>query len=550
MTDDPKSSETSDDGAPFGSVLGRHEAAALGILIFCAALFRVLRWSATAVMFNDGPVFIGVAEAMAAGEWARALNHEYHPLFPALIAAVHSLIGDWELAGVVVSVIGGTAAVACLYGFVRAAFGRTTAFVAAAILAVHPYVIKFSGDVQSEGLYLGLFLGAVWALWLALRNASLRAASVAGLLCGLAYLTRPEGIGLLVVGGALAAWQALRGSWSRRRLVAWGALLFLSTALVGGPYVAWIRADSGVWSLTQKKSVGWVTGLSGPPARYAREEAAVPPEPERAVVPPSTTAQTTEQAPQRSEEAPEPSPVARGISRYADALVDLAHSNLQALGPELFVILLAGGLIGRWRKLSLRGLFVLGVVGLYGLVLFELTLNVGYVSTRHALPPVTVALGHVAAALLAVAGVFSGSKSKVALALILIALTGVGLLRSLRPDRTDSVAERRAAEWLRAENLPPGGVAVHRRRIAYYAGAPAVKIPDKPPKNVIVKMRKWGAEYLIVSDEDIADYPWLAKALPERAQLLHREEANGVTAFVYRLLRKRKPIPTVEPLRP
>jgi hypothetical protein len=93
-------------------------------------------------------------------------------------------------------------------------------------------------------------------------------------------------------------------------------------------------------------------------------------------------------------------------------------------------------------------------------------------------------------------------------------------------------------------------VAVHRRRIAFYAGAPAVKIPDKPPKNVIVKMRKWGAEYLIVSDEDIGDYPWLVKALPERAQLLHREEANGVTAFVYRLLRKRKPIPTVEPLRP
>ena len=96
-------------------------------------------------------------------------------------------------------------------------------------------------------------------------------------------------------------------------------------------------------------------------------------------------------------------------------------------------------------------------------------------------------------------------------------------------------------------DLPPGGVAVHRRRIAYYAGAPAVKIPDKPPKNVIVKMRKWGAEYLIISDEDLADYPWLAEALPVRAELLHREEANGVTAFVYRLLRKRKPSAVLEP---
>jgi hypothetical protein len=237
----------------------------------------------------------------------------------------------------------------------------------------------------------------------------------------------------------------------------------------------------------------------------------------------------------------------RGFSRYADALVDLVHTELQALGPELFAILLAGGLIGRWRKLSLRGVFVLMIIGLYGLVLYQLTLNVGYVSTRHALPPMAVALGHVGAALLAVVGAFSGSRRRVALALILIALTGLGLSRSLRPDRTDSVADRRAAEWLASRNLPPGGVAVHRRRIAYYAGAPAVKIPDKPPKNVIVKMRKWGAEYLIISDEDIADYPWLAEALPVRAQLLHREEANGVTAFVYRLLPRRKPAAEPEP---
>ena len=532
MTDDPKSSETLDDAASFASALGRHEAAALSILLICAALFRALRWSATAVMFNDGPVFIGVAEAMAEGEWAQALSHEYHPLFPALIAALHSVIGDWELAAVAVSVIGGTAAVACLYGFTRAAFGRTTAFAAAAIFAVHPYAIKFSGDVQSEGLYLGLFLGAVWALWLALRSASLGAAAVAGLLCGFAYLTRPEAIGLLAVGGALAAWYALRGSWSRRRAATWGALLFLTVACVAGPYVGWIRAESGTWSITQKKSVGWVTGLSGPPARFAPKEAPAPAAADR----------TAEQQP--------PGSAARSFSRYGDAVVDLLHSNLQALGPGLFAILLAGGLIGRWRGLSLRGVFVLMIVGLYSLVLYALTLNVGYVSTRHALPPVTVALGHVGAALLVAVGALPASKQRVALALVSIAIAGIGLSSSLRPDRTGSVAERRAAEWLGAQDLPPGGVAVDRRRIAYYAGSPAVKIPDKPPKDVVRKMRKWGAEYLVISDEDLADYPWLVEALPARTQLLHQEEANGVSASVYLLLPKRRPSAASDPLRP
>jgi len=532
MTDHPKSSENLDDGGPLAFALGRHEALALGILLICAALFRILRWSAVAVMFNDGPIFIGLAQAVAKGEWARALTHEYHPLFPALIALVHSLIGDWERAAVTVNVIGGTAAVACLYGFARAAFGRTSAFAAAAILAVHPYAIEFSGDVQSEGLYLAFFLAAVWALWVGLRSASLGAAALAGLLCGLAYLTRPEGIGLLAVGGALAAWHALRRSWPRRRAAAWCALLFLAAAFVAGPYVGWIRAESGVWAITQKKSVGWVTGLSGPPARFAPKETPAPTAPDRAASDPSKAAGSAEKR-QRRDSA------ASGFSRYGDAFVDLAHTDLQALGPEWLAILLGGGLIGRWRRLSLRGVFVLMIVGLYGLVLYELTLNVGYVSTRHALPPLAVALGHVGAALLVVARACSGPRKRAVLALVLIAIAAVGLSRSLRPDRVDSVAERRVAEWLRAQELPPGRVAVHRRRIAYYAGAPAVRIPDKAPKDVVGKMRRRGAKYLIISDEHLGDYPWLVEALPNRARLLYREAANGVEASVYLLLPRR-----------
>jgi hypothetical protein len=111
------------------------------------------------------------------------------------------------------------------------------------------------------------------------------------------------------------------------------------------------------------------------------------------------------------------------------------------------------------------------------------------------------------------------------------------------------VAERRGAEWLRAQDLPPGGVAVHRSRIAYYAGARAVRIPSKPFRHVIEEMRKRGAEYLIISDEDIGRYPWLVEALPKQARLLHREEANGVNAFVYLLLpRGKTPVASKPPL--
>jgi hypothetical protein len=541
MTEDPKRSETLDEDGPIAAALGRHEATALGALLVFAALFRALRWSATAVLFNDGPVFLTLAQAMADGEWARALSHEYHPLYPALTAAARAVIGDWELAAVVVNVIGGTAAVGCLYGFARAAFGRTPGFVAAALLAVHPHAIEFSGDVQSEGLYLGLFLGAVWALWLVLRRESHAAAPVAGLLCGLAYLTRPEGIGLLAVGGLLTAWYALRRSWSLRRAATLGTLLFLSTACVAGPYLAWLRVDSGEWSLTQKKSIGWVAGLSGPPARYAPSEQA-----EASPDPASGLESTTEAQKAASEKRATPS---RG-RRYGDALVDLIRTDLRALRIELFAILLAGGMVAGWRRPTQRGVFVLLIIGLYGLLFYALASNLGYVSSRHVLPPLTVAFGHVGAALLALAGVFSASRRRVALALIFLLVAGLGLSKSLRPDRTDSVAERTGAEWLRAQDLPPGGVAARRRRIAYYAGAHHVRIPETPYKDAIGGMRKRGADYLIVNAEEIGDTPWLEEALPTRARLLHREEANGVSAFVYRLLPKGESPAESEPALP
>jgi hypothetical protein len=242
--------------------------------------------------------------------------------------------------------------------------------------------------------------------------------------------------------------------------------------------------------------------------------------------------------------------VAQGrFARYVDALVDLLHTALRAFRPELLAILLAGGLIGRWGHLSVRGVFVVMIVGLYSAVLYALASNVGYVSARHALPPLTVAFGHVGAALLAATGALSVSRRRIAVALIFLAVAGIGLSKSLHPDRTHSVAERRGAEWLRAQDLPPGGVAVHRSRIAYYAGARDVRIPSKPFRYVIEEMRKRGAEYLIISDEDIGRYPWLVEALPTQTRLLHREEANGVNAFVYLLLpRDKAPVASKPPL--
>jgi hypothetical protein len=95
----------------------------LSVILFVALAVRAFAWSRTAVMFNDGPIFLAMAEAIGAGRWAEVLAHPYHPLYPALIALVGLFPIHLETAAVTVSILGGLLSVVAIFLFVRDAFG-------------------------------------------------------------------------------------------------------------------------------------------------------------------------------------------------------------------------------------------------------------------------------------------------------------------------------------------------------------------------------------------------------------------------------------------
>ncbi|MDX1649193.1 MAG: glycosyltransferase family 39 protein, partial [Myxococcota bacterium] len=256
---------------PLRAWLLRHETKLVCALVAVAAAVRVVRWQVTAVMFNDGPVFLSLAEALERLDLRTALGHPFHPLYPALVALADLVLGDLETAGVTVSVVSGSLSVAVLHRLVRQGLSVAHGVVAAALLAFHPIAIEYTGDVQSEGLYLFLFLSTATAAVSALRRDSLRRAVLAGALAGAAYLTRPEGLGLVAVAGIVALLGVLRGRWPLRRAVALGAALGVGVTIVASPYVVWLRAVEGSWTVTQKKNVSALVGLErapvdGPPS--------------------------------------------------------------------------------------------------------------------------------------------------------------------------------------------------------------------------------------------------------------------------------------------
>jgi hypothetical protein len=525
--------------------------ALLAFWVVAAVVVRWLRWESTAVLFNDGPVFLALAQAAAAGDWATLVAHPFHPLYPIATAAVHGLGSPfglgWEAAGVLTSALAGGASVLALHAFVRRAFGPFEASVAAGLLAFHAIAIEQSGDVQSEGLYLALFLASAAALWSALADGRKGAAFLGGVASGLAYLTRPEGLSLALVGGGIAVALLVLRRRSWRATTAWGLALGSGTLLCLAPYVGALWWESGELWLTRKKSVAWVAGIDGPPRHFAGAPT-VEPDWESLPMPGGLespgqrgTARHESDKPPRARiraQAQDPPPPEQPplANRLGTAAGDVLRTGFRSLRYEVALLVLLGIVALRGAP-GLRAGFVGSIVGFHTLMLFGLAVNVGYVSARHALPPVMLLLGYAACGLPVLArglgALLRRPVSRLAAAtLALLLIGGLGMGKNVRPEGLDELAERRAAEWLGANAPEPGPVATRKRRVAYYAELPFVQLRDKPLQRFVHYLDTHGVRYVVVNTDDVEDYEGLEPLLGTWLEPLHEVRAEGETAWV------------------
>jgi hypothetical protein len=233
------------------------------------------------------------------------------------------------------------------------------------------------------------------------------------------------------------------------------------------------------------------------------------------------------------------------LQQAPGAFVELFRTAGSTARAELALLLLVGLLASRGRP-GLRGRFLLAITLLYGAVLLALTMNVGYVSRRHILPTLVPLLGYAALGAvwlgrMLVAGLGRARATawvtpRHATAAVLVVMAVLGVAKALRPDRVKDLAERRAAEWLRAQNLEPGPVAARRLRVAYYADAPYVELPERPRNWIVLELRRYGARYVIVDEEKMEIYPGLREAVPRGLRPLHQVRAGGRVASVFEVV--------------
>ncbi len=213
----------------------------------------------------DGTVYIEQSRLLESGNLLGGLKGL--SIYPAILAGLHGLGVDWEVAGKIWGVLMATLVVLPLFGWVRRQFDDRIAVAACLFYIVHPKFIVTSPEVLRDQTFWFLFAASLYFQWRAVVEIRARWFFMAGLTAALACLTRFEGLYLFLPMGLWSFWRFAALRRDRWRLAA-GLAGFLAVlpAMVLSANLLWHQAR-GDWFLPRLdpagRAVAWLQGLAG-----------------------------------------------------------------------------------------------------------------------------------------------------------------------------------------------------------------------------------------------------------------------------------------------
>ena len=462
-----------------------------------ALLLRVIAALRFQLIEHDGAYYADLARTLLAGNFGRGFSTVWPPVEPLGIAGVAVLLHaagaamapeTLETAARIFSIACGVGLLVPVYALARRLLPVPGALAAAALVAAHARLIQYSGSALSESAFT-LALVAGVAAFLHRRRAW------AGILFGIAYLTRPEGLllGLLV---GLVDFVASRrpGPVGRSRLVAGrgSAVFFLALALTVTPYVAFVSTSLHRFSLGEKGDYNlWVAHRDA----YARH-----------LPPPILLANRVNTSPSIAPESParefrpltllwhEPAAVAARTASYFARIVTSSYPI--ALHP-VFTLL---ALLGLWRLPARRWTPVLVVLAALPFLYAPFSFD-----RRFFVPAIPFAVLLAARGCVVAGRTFArrtgGRASVPAVAKTLVALLVAGqvLYFTMRVRGLDEAPELRAAgTWLRAHGPAHPVVQARGPWVSFYADGTTIKLPDMAVEELADQARERGANVIAI----------------------------------------------------
>jgi hypothetical protein len=167
----------------------------------------------------DGVLYIQLAKALEHGDVQGSLREMRLNTFPVLLLGMHRLGLDWELAGKIWGIFISSLTVLPLFGLVRRQFDDRIAVVACLLYAFHARMIQWSPELIRDPTFWFLFTLSLYWLWRAVTEVRLAFFALGGMALVLSFLTRVEGIFLLLPLLLWSAWRYAALAAGRGRLV-------------------------------------------------------------------------------------------------------------------------------------------------------------------------------------------------------------------------------------------------------------------------------------------------------------------------------------------
>jgi len=242
------------DSSPIKNHLARKSWGQLLYLVPLAFLLRLLLILCfEQVISPDGVQYVVLGRNLVAGNFHEGLSTYWSPLYPMLIGFCSLFFRDPEFAGRFVSVVAGSLLLIPTYKLIRTWYGERVATIGAWLVALHPLLIYYSTVLLAESTYTLLFTCGVLAGWSALSSGRPRSSLVAGISFGACYLLKPEAALFLLLLLTPILCQKFFKRDSSFKISARNALLICAGfMLLAAPYLFYLRAQTGAWTLSEK----------------------------------------------------------------------------------------------------------------------------------------------------------------------------------------------------------------------------------------------------------------------------------------------------------
>ncbi len=456
-----------------------------GLLLLLVAVTFGLRLYAVLMaqgIAPDSAAYGFIARDFLKGNFAKGLSSAAPPFYSFLIFLLSPDTAHVEIAGRLISLFFGTLAIIPLFYLVKEALGQKVAIFSALFYSFHPYLVTYSGMLLTETTYWGLFVLSVYFFWTGMKNQKVWRAMLSGIFLGLAYLTRPEGIGYVLVYLIWAVvYGCLKGEWFKRSIFV--GVLILSVFIFILPYVISIHQETGQW-LISKKAVAIQSKLLSQESRQPDSSKMV----------------------QRGEPAGKSSAIlviAKNVIRFFPSVI---YRYLRAYHFSLALFLFFG-LIRVRQKVIPYELFV------GSLVLFHLlSLSVWLPSTtRFSVPVIPLSLLWAGAGVLEMKRYLEkmrGTNADKVIFLLIFCVILIQLPQSLKPERNFRAGQKGVGVWLKQNtpqdaiimsNSPQEAFYAEREWMMLPAGIPVLGNPGKSYEEIVSYARTTGVRYILVN---------------------------------------------------